>query len=125
RSAAARAARAHRVERGRHGGSTRTGPAFHRAEGLGAGLRATARDRAARSELRRRHRSQDDDRSLRQGVGTASARVGMAPQAEFRTVLKETRMQRRDFLIGAGALAAAGSMPAFGQNFPSRPITLY
>ncbi|HRO58901.1 MAG TPA: tripartite tricarboxylate transporter substrate binding protein [Burkholderiaceae bacterium] len=34
-------------------------------------------------------------------------------------------MQRRDFMIGAGALAAAGSMPAFGQNFPSRPVALY
>jgi len=34
-------------------------------------------------------------------------------------------MQRRDFLIGTGALAAAGAMPALAQGFPSRPVTLY
>jgi tripartite-type tricarboxylate transporter receptor subunit TctC len=34
-------------------------------------------------------------------------------------------MQRRDFLLSAGALAAAGSMPALAQSFPTRPIVLY
>ena len=34
-------------------------------------------------------------------------------------------MQRREFLVGAGALGAAASMPAFAQNFPNRPVTLY
>jgi tripartite-type tricarboxylate transporter receptor subunit TctC len=35
-------------------------------------------------------------------------------------------MQRRDFLIGTGAIAAANSLPAFAQkDFPNRPVTLY
>ena len=34
-------------------------------------------------------------------------------------------MQRRDFVLGSGALALAASMPARAQAFPSRPITLY
>ncbi len=35
-------------------------------------------------------------------------------------------MQRRQFIIGAGAVAAAGSLPARAQAaFPSRPITVY
>jgi len=34
-------------------------------------------------------------------------------------------MQRREFLASAGALAAAGSMPALAQGFPSRPVVLY
>lgn len=34
-------------------------------------------------------------------------------------------MQRREFLAGAGALAAAGAMPALAQSFPTRPVVLY
>lgn len=34
-------------------------------------------------------------------------------------------MQRREFLAGAGALAAAGTMPALAQGFPTRPVVLY
>lgn len=34
-------------------------------------------------------------------------------------------MQRRSFLTGAGALAAAATLPARAQAFPSRPVTLY
>ena len=32
---------------------------------------------------------------------------------------------RREFLLGAGALAAAASSPALAQPFPTRPVTLY
>jgi tripartite-type tricarboxylate transporter receptor subunit TctC len=34
-------------------------------------------------------------------------------------------MQRREFLASAGALAAAGTMPALAQGFPTRPVVLY
>lgn len=34
-------------------------------------------------------------------------------------------IDRRNFILGAGALAACRSLPALAQSFPSRPVTLY